>query len=440
MIRLMFAVVTGMILVGPALTGATQAADAILLDFTAAHCPPCQAMKPTLAQLERAGVPIRHIDVVSEPHLASRYGIRKTPTYVVVADGKEVTRLIGAQSANKLQAALAIDPSGPLIPTRSTRGTFADIPAPQTRLAPMHASLPTRQPAPGIPQPVPMAQADLGGEPMPSLSVADAVQKARAATVRLRVHDGSGYGEGTGTIIDTHGSDALVLTCGHLFRDTKGQGKIEVDLFVGGETRTVVGELLDYESEARDIALVAIRPGFSVTPVQVVGDDRLVQNGTPAFSFGCDHGADPTRRDTRVMGVNLINQQLGVSNLKISGAPVQGRSGGGLFDSNGRLIGVCNSADYKSDIGIYAGPGNIRWQLDRFNLNNLYESTGNVASPTANVPAAQIASVPNTNVRDPNQEVIVIVRDRRNPEATSRVMTLPEPSSELMQMIQRQAR
>ena len=70
----------------------------------------------------------------------------------------------------------------------------------------------------------------------------------QAATVRLRVFDGHGYGAGTGTIIDTHGEEALVLTCGHLFRDTKGEGKIEVDLFIDGQVETVIGQLIDYEA------------------------------------------------------------------------------------------------------------------------------------------------------------------------------------------------
>ena len=99
---------------------AAAASDAILLDFSSAHCAPCQAMKPTLAQLASNGVAIRHVDVVTEPHLAARYGIRKTPTYVVMSGGKEVARLIGQQSMTALQAALASNPSGPRIPTRAT--------------------------------------------------------------------------------------------------------------------------------------------------------------------------------------------------------------------------------------------------------------------------------------------------------------------------------
>ncbi len=126
----MFAVLAGMILVTAAFTGSTAAAEAILLEFSSPHCPPCQAMKPVLDQLERSGVPIRHVDAVAEPHLAARYGIRKTPTFIVVSGGKEVTRLVGTQTLAELRAALAIDPSGRLVPTGAKSKSFDEIPAP----------------------------------------------------------------------------------------------------------------------------------------------------------------------------------------------------------------------------------------------------------------------------------------------------------------------
>ncbi|MCL4168945.1 UNVERIFIED_CONTAM: hypothetical protein GTU68_027884, partial [Idotea baltica] len=63
-------------------------------------------MHPVLTQLEQQGVPVRHVDVNKEPNLASRYGIRQTPTFVVVSSGNEVTRLVGMQSAAELLTAL----------------------------------------------------------------------------------------------------------------------------------------------------------------------------------------------------------------------------------------------------------------------------------------------------------------------------------------------
>ena len=313
---------------------------------------------------------------------------------------------------------------------------------------------------------------------MPSVSLADAVERARSATVRLRVHDGHGYGAGTGTIIDTHGEEALVLTCGHLFRETQGKGKIEVDLYVGGEVRTVLGQVVDYDADTRDVALVAIRPNFPVQPVQLVSGQQQVRSGQTAFSFGCDRGDDPSRRDTRITGVNKYNQHLGVSNLEIAGAPIDGRSGGGLFDETGRLIGVCNAADYKEDVGIYAGPGSIHWQLDRVGLSHLYQSN-QTAGPESPAPAERIASLPGLPESLPqtvsqsasqplsladgttavgalaapavlgagtiagpstHQEVIVIVRDLNDPAAEGQVMTVKQPSAELMQLIRQQAR
>ena len=398
-------------------------------------------------------MPVRHVDVAAEPDLARRFGIRSTPTFVVVSSGKEVTRLVGTHTLAELRAAIAIDPSGPLILTGAKPRPLNDFQAPQTRLAPVHGAASGQQTFTSVAS-APAPRAPLS-EPMPSLSRADAVERAEAATVRLRVHDGHGYGSGTGTIIDTHGEEALVLTCGHLFRETKGQGKIEVDLFVGGQVQTVLGQVIDYDAENRDIALVAIRPGFQVQPVQIIAAEDRVRNGQTAFSFGCDRGADPSRRDTRITGIDKYNQHLGVSNLEIAGAPIDGRSGGGLFDDRGRLMGVCNAADYKGDVGIYAGPGTIQWQLDRVDMAHLYQTPSNAGQP-----ANRIASLPGqTDLVAPvsaispdatalpsqqsfpvhDQEVIIILRDRNQPGSASRVMTLENPTPELMQMIQRQA-
>lgn len=448
MTKRMFAVVIAGFLAITGMTAPKAVADSILIVFSSSHCPPCEVVKPTLAELERSGIPVRRVDVQVEPQLVARFGVRQTPTFVIVSAGKEVTRLVGVQSAQDLRAALAIDPSGPLIPTRSTTSTQGGLNTPQTHLA-----IPDPASGGSSEQLVSATQAPRGSEPMPSLSLADAVERARAATVRLRVHDAQGYGAGTGTIIDTHGDEALVLTCGHLFRENQGKGKIEVDLFVGGRTMTVHGQVIDFDADARDIALVSIKPGFSVQPVQVIGSDQMVRNGQPAFSFGCDRGNDPSRRDTRITGINKYNQHLGVSNLEIAGAPIDGRSGGGLFDATGRLVGVCNSADYKEDVGIYAGPGNVYWQLQRIGMLELFESSppsidqnqppparlANRGTAAGQVEATAALVQPSAILPNSNQEVIVIIRDKANPAGNPQVMTLQNPTTDLLHLIQSHA-
>ncbi|KLU06951.1 protein folding and stabilization [Rhodopirellula islandica] len=473
-----------------ALASSAAGNDAVLLEFSSAQCGPCLAMKPVVSELIARGVPVRQVDVNKEAHLTRRFGIRSTPTYVVLREGEEVTRLLGVQSVSELSAALNQTAAGPLIPTRST-STEPAWSEPQTRLAPLTSgqNAVDRSPRRAIrkeradsdsnpandwqamnnaaaPSAQLVSSRDAAMEPMPSMSLADAIEKAKAATVRLRVFDGRGYGAGTGTIIDTNGDEALVLTCGHLFRDGEGKDRIEVDLFVAGEVRTVAGQVVDYDAGDRDIGLVAIRPGFAVEPVKVIQEGETVKVGQTAFSFGCDRGDDPSRRDTRITGVDKYNQNLGASNLEIDGAPIDGRSGGGLFDDRGVLIGVCNAADYKSDLGIYTGPGSVHWQLERIQLGRLYQ--GSPAAPVSNqlaatqsspaAPANQFVNEPALNA--PSQfganvaaaaasapamasagtatEMIVILRD---PDGQQReqVMTLSSPDADLVRQIRQAA-
>ena len=85
------------------------------------------------------------------------------------------------------------------------------------------ADLPGPPPQPSGADPQPTAAAPRGNA---------AQQQALEATVRLRVVDATGVSHGTGTIIDVHGDEALVLTCGHIFRESQGRGEIFVELFV----------------------------------------------------------------------------------------------------------------------------------------------------------------------------------------------------------------
>lgn len=440
----------------------SAAADGILIEFSSEHCPPCRAMQPIVSELIARGVPVRQVDVQAEPQLTQRFKIRSTPTYVVLRDGKEVTRLLGTQSIQKLRDALGQNASGPIVPTRSqfaapSRNRASNVGQPQTRLAPLPGNIGSS--AGGSSQSFRQQRSESAIEPMPSVTLADAVERAQAATVRLRVFDGRGYGAGTGTIIDVHGEEALVLTCGHLFRDGDGEDKIEVDVFVGGQPKTVAGHLVDFDAGDRDIGLVAIRPGIAIQAVEVIREYETVRVGQAAFSFGCDRGDDPSRRDTRITGVDKYNQNIGASNLEISGAPIDGRSGGGLFDERGRLIGVCNAADYKSDIGIYTGPGSIEWQLDRVKLSHLYEArpgdtptrmasnavdsiapasfnTPANLNPAANFAPAREEWAPASNT---TTEMIVILRDG-NGKAQEQILTLSQPDAELVQRIRQAAR
>ena len=71
-----------------------------LIDFTAKWCGPCKQMKPVLDALahEYAGrVEFSGIDCDDDPATAQRYNVRSMPTFVVLRDGREVGRIVGAR-------------------------------------------------------------------------------------------------------------------------------------------------------------------------------------------------------------------------------------------------------------------------------------------------------------------------------------------------------
>ncbi len=71
-----------------------------LLDFYADWCGPCKVMEPVLEEARKslAGkAEIKEIDVDAEGETAERYGVMSIPTYILLKDGQEVERMVGAQ-------------------------------------------------------------------------------------------------------------------------------------------------------------------------------------------------------------------------------------------------------------------------------------------------------------------------------------------------------
>ena len=74
------------------------------------------------------------------------------------------------------------------------------------------------------------------------------------------------------------------------------------------------------------------------------------------------------------MNVVELNRYDGAANIECSTTPEGGRSGGGLFNSDGEIIGICSAADKDLNEGIYAGPAAIFAMLDKLELTHLYDA------------------------------------------------------------------
>jgi S1-C subfamily serine protease len=386
-------------------------------------------MEPSIDAVAEHGWAVRQIDVEHDLARAIRYNITQVPTTLILRQGKEVDRIVGSLSANELHSRLVQSGSLTKMPAPNSLATRQLDPnhVAARRNQPAHAAAIGQPIAAGLshmrtvrgqsPTNGADGQFAMGGTAMNNVamnnvamnSVAmgnamtplggrshqqlisstrqtndlnpsrsntffgnDSLSNQRAdpsaSTVRIRVDDPQSQSIGTGTIIDRHNREALVVTCGHLFRDMPANAKILVEYWTQGQMRTVEGTLVDFTANETDIGLIAFATDDQLSVSPVLPGGTPLSPGAPVYSLGCDGGQDPSRRDSRI---TKINRYLGPQNVEVAGAPTQGRSGGGLFDANGYLIGVCYAKDDELDEGLYSGPQVIYAQLNKFGLDHL---------------------------------------------------------------------
>jgi hypothetical protein len=257
-----------------------------------------------------------------------------------------------------------------------------------------------------------------------------AESRAMAATVKLQVEDPEGISYATGTVIHTHENESLVMTCGHVFRDSEGTGVIRAHYgFDGPSPKSGPGELIFYDADARDIALVVIQTeGRPLPAVEVASRKTIVSKGDEAFSIGCDNGEDPTIRHTQIKNRAAYD---GAIKYDIFGRPVNGRSGGGLFTPSGQIVGVCNAAVVDVDEGIYTALDTIHWQLAKVKLDHLFDPATALAmvSPSPMTPKRDALTQPGITPKPPSQFQPLPKRKSQPKDRPSEQLELPPRES-----------
>ncbi|MFN6128923.1 MAG: trypsin-like peptidase domain-containing protein [Planctomycetota bacterium] len=355
--------------------------DCVALEFVNTGCPNCRVMDQAVEESLQHGWAVRRIDVASDPYATARWRIHSTPTTLLIRDGREVDRILGPVAFDELQrrmmAASSRIASNPgLVPTAAS---FS--------LQPVNKRAPPENTNPEPSATRPDLRPDLR---------ADGSELARRATVRIRVDEPTSQAVGTGTIIHTYQDDALVITCGHLFRGTGPRPNISVELLDGANAVAYPAQLVHYEAGDKDIGLISFRPGRAVACAPIAGA-RRVREGDPVFSIGCDNGNDPSRRNSRV---TKLNRYLGAPNIEVAGMPVQGRSGGGLFNEFGELIGICYAADQELDEGLYSGLEIIHEQVANLGLDSLLRPASSTVDRTPEPPSKSITLILREGDRD----------------------------------------
>jgi thiol-disulfide isomerase/thioredoxin len=333
---------------------ASVAGETMLIDFTADWCGPCRQMEPVVHQLSQMGYPVRKVNIDHDQALASQFQVRNIPCFVLVVEGREVDRKVGGSSLAELKQMMA---AHGVTPGTSVKGARAQSPD----HAPRRSTYAEAASSKGSTRAIPASVSQSRGKSAAPIDEATLHKRLMAASVRLKIEDPQGHSYGSGTVIDASGEEALVLTCGHIFRDSNGQGRVSVDLFGPGAPQGVAGRVLCFDLKS-DVGLVSFRPGCRIEAAQVAAATYQARRGNPVINIGCNNGSEPSLRTSYVTSLDKF---LGPPNLQVAGQPVQGRSGGGLFSADGRVIGVCNAADPADNEGLYAALPSIWSQLEK---------------------------------------------------------------------------
>lgn len=97
----------------------TMASVPVVVDLWAAWCGPCRMIGPVLEDLaaRHAGrLKVVKVDIDANPSLAQRFQAQSIPLLVVLRDGREVDRIVGAVPRPTLESRLApflTSPQGP---------------------------------------------------------------------------------------------------------------------------------------------------------------------------------------------------------------------------------------------------------------------------------------------------------------------------------------
>ena len=130
-------------------------------------------------------------------------------------------------------------------------------------------------------------------------------------------------GRGSGVVV---APDLFVTNCHVIAR-----GKI---FLAGHRQERLPARLMAYDAD-QDLCVLAVR-GLNVTPARI-GEVGAVRVGQRVYAVGTPEGFELTFSEGVVSG---LREAAGGRYIQITAPISDGSSGGGLFDSEGRLIGI----------------------------------------------------------------------------------------------------
>jgi S1-C subfamily serine protease len=207
--------------------------------------------------------------------------------------------------------------------------------------------------------------------------------------VRPTVQIRNGDNRGSGTVIVSIPDETWILTAAHVVEKVS-EVKVELHRFNLGSRLTTLTEgngwprlvpatvaVTDPDS---DVALVRIKGMVRlpfVARLDLAADEPAP--GETLTSVGIDRGLHLTSWHTSVKNALMVDLGKGGGPRRFtitSRPPDHGRSGGGLFRSDGAVVGVCTGhfGSAKAQQGVFAAMASIRTLLQRQGLEKTVRS------------------------------------------------------------------
>lgn len=293
-------------LIAAMLLWATPApAETVLMDFGSTWCGPCATMSPTVDQLASEGYKIERIDIDRQPDIARQYGVSSIPCFVVVEQGREVDRIVGVTTRERLKV----------------------------KMRP------------------PTVRVEVQNQPRPAWRYEHPVGQY-ASVVRIKCSLGVNQGcLGSGVLV-RWGSRIVVLTARHVVKDAKN---IVVTLATGRKhnARVLVTNHWDCAVLQLDGRVEGVEPAEVATAAEArfAAGDRFTScgYGGPETKLAANSGRFLGYK--RSMEINDGRDDW----FEISGPARQGDSGGPIFNEKGHVVGILWGTTGEVVVGVQAG-------------------------------------------------------------------------------------
>jgi len=282
----------------------------VLYDFTAPWCGPCKKMAPVMEQLEREGYAVEKVDVDKNRELAERFGVKALPAFIVVKDGRVVDRMTGVTTIERLRRPL-------------------------------------------VRKPLKAAGKAVKRRPTPAWRYERAVGY-RAAVVRIHCHDGGRvWSKGSGVLV-RWGKRVVVITARHVVKDAKS---ILIDFHNGKRSRRVRVLKVDARWDCAVLDL-GESPPKGIEPAEFAfGQEAKFRDGDRLES--CGYGPDGKLACNSGLFKGYRHSSAAMQGpddwMVLSGHARGGDSGGPVFDSKGRVVGVLWGTDGQEVVCVQAG-------------------------------------------------------------------------------------